>query len=174
VAQRERHQELARRTRANGRVQLHVLGALEQIGVAAREPADAQTGQAVGLGHRAQRERARVAVAGGGQALARDVLEAPVDLVAEQHDVALGRQLEHAVERGRRHLSARWVARAVDVDELRARLEQVLELVEVVRPALLVAALPHAHARARAACELERRAVAGRLDHGVVALASRP
>ena len=64
--------------------------------------------------------------------------------------------------------------RAVDVDQLRVRLQQPLERIEVVRPAILVATLPHAHAGAGAARELQGGAVAGRLDHRVVARIQKP
>ena len=169
VAHGEGHEELARGGRADRRVQLHLLDPLEQLAVAAREPADAQAGKPVGLRDRTQRDRAAIAIARGCETGARVVLEPTVHLVAQQHDLALGRQLEHAREGGRVHLRSGWVVWAVDVDELGLRQQQLLQRVEVMRPTVLVTALPHAHVRARAARQLDRGAVAGNLDDGVIA-----
>ena len=49
------------------------------------------------------------------------------------------------------------------------RSQQALERVEVMRPAVLVAALPEADLGAGAARDLDRRAVARRLHDGVIA-----
>ena len=57
VAQRDRRQVLRRAGVADRRVVLALLEALEQGAVAAGEPADAQAGQAVGLGGHVERDR---------------------------------------------------------------------------------------------------------------------
>ena len=97
------------------------------------------------------------------------MLELAVDLVAEEHRAGLGAELDHAVEHRPGHLEARRVVRGVDVDELRLRADELPQGVEVVRPAVGVGAPPLVHGRTGRARERQRRLVAGRLDHRVVA-----
>ncbi len=94
VAQGKRHEQLARRARADRRVQLQLPDALEQVRLASGQPADPQPREAVRLGDGAERDRALVGVAGRGQAVGGVVLEAAVDLVAEEHGGALASELQ--------------------------------------------------------------------------------
>ena len=110
-----------------------------------------------------------VDVARGGQPFVAVVLQAAVDLVAEEDDRPLGRQLEDPIEGVPGHARPGGIVRAVDVDQLGLRAEQPLEVFGVVGPGVLVATQPHVHGRAGAPGHVHRRPVARSLDDGVVA-----
>ena len=97
------------------------------------------------------------------------MLELAVDLVTEEPRVALGAELDDAVEHVRRHLGAGGVVRRVDVDELGVGPERLLERVEVVRPAVGGGAAPRGHVGACRPRDLQRRLVTRRFDDDVVA-----
>ena len=136
VAESERREELARSARADRRVELRRDDRLAQCRVTARDPARPEAREAVGLRDGAERHRTLVEIACRGEPVGRVVLELAVDLVAEQHRVALGAQLHDPVEHRTRHLEPRRVVRRVHVDEPRVRAEQPLERLEVVLPSV--------------------------------------
>jgi hypothetical protein len=131
--------------------------------------ARAVAGQPVRLGDAADRDGPLAAVAGGRQAVRGVVLELAVDLVAAQDEPVGGGQVDHPLEGRGVHLRARRVVRGVDVQQPRGGPDQPLQGVQVVRPAVLVAAAPLADLGAGAARDLERGLVAGRLHDRVVA-----
>ena len=104
---------------ADRRVVLARLQPLEHRAVAAGEPADAQAGQAVGLGHHAERERGRRQVGRLRERRGALRLEPAVDLVGEQPDAALLAQRDERRPGRGVGQRARRVVGEVDGDEPR-------------------------------------------------------
>ena len=169
VPQRQRGQELARRARADGRVVLQHGDGVPQRAVAGGDPADPQPRQAVTLGDAAERHGPLVHVARWRQPLGRIMLELPVHLVAEQNEPVIAGEPDDLLEHRPRHQRAGGVVRLVEVEHAGLGADQAREGVEIMSPAVLVAAPPLAHAGAGAARELQRRLIAGRLDDRVIA-----
>ena len=95
--QGDRAEHLGGRRAAERRVVAHLRDGVEQLAVARREPADPQAGERVGLGEHADADGARREVGDRRQAVGRILLEAAVDLVADQRRaVALGERGEPA------------------------------------------------------------------------------
>src|SRR5262245_14136265 len=124
--------------------------------VPGRYPADAQTGESVGLRHHAERQAALIHFGGGRQPARWIELQAAINLVGEQPDAVLAAQRNQAVEgRTADDLPSR-VVREVDGDELRVGPDPGLERVEVEVPAVLWAQR-HPFGRAQGERQLLRR-----------------
>ena len=143
----------------------------EHAGVARGHPADAQSRQAVGLGHHPQAHRVLIEIAGGGQGVGGIMLQLPVHFVGEQQQPRLPADLDQPRLLARRHQIAGRVVRQVDDHSPRLGRDQLRQLVQIGRPAMLFPPQPGHDIAADAAGDLRQRLIVRRLhDHGIAGL----
>ncbi len=143
---------MARRDRE---VAMRLLELAPPLRVALEQPADAQARQAEGLREVAEHRRSRVLA---GRARRRAVIDRVIHLVDDELNSA---PLRERVERPHGALvdqRAARVVRRVDEDQLRARVREAHDLVDVEREAALEVAARSAASRDRAPREAPRTA----------------
>lgn len=153
---------------ADGGVVLEGDDFLEDCGVTAGQPAEAQAGKSVGFADGAEAERAVVEVASGRKTRGGIVLEFAVDLVGEHVEVMASGEIQNGAENLRWHEQSGRVVGRVDVDGAGVRADEGFERGEIVRPGVAGAAAPFADSGASAFGEGERTFVTGRFDDDVI------
>jgi len=111
MAEGDGSEEFARGAGADGGVVLEGDDLLKDGGIAAGEPAEAKSGEAVGLADRGEAEGALIQIAGSGEARGRVVLEFAINLIGENVNTLAGGEFQDAVEDMRRHEEARGIVR---------------------------------------------------------------
>jgi len=161
-------EEFAGCTGTDGGVVLEGHDFLEDGGVAAGQPAEAQAGKAVGLADGGETQSAVIEVAGGGKTHGRIMLELAVNLVGENVNVVARSEIEDATENFRRHEEARGVVGRIDVDGAGVGANQRFERGEIVGPGVFGLSAPYANGGAGAFGQGERAFIAGRFNDGVI------
>src|ERR1051325_6121733 len=151
MTQRQGREEFTRGAVANRGVVPEFEAALQDFCVLADKPAEAKAGQAVGLAHGTEADRAFVDFASCRKARGGIVFKLAVDFVAKNDNSKAGRELHDLLEDARRHEKSCLIVRRVDIDDFRVRLKKFLESGEIVRPAVFVTAAPLADLRSSAA-----------------------
>ena len=145
---------------------------LGQLGVAAGDPAHAQSREAVGLRHRGDAERAFGERGRHGQGLG--VGELAVSLVDEQPGLAMALDdLDDPLQLLAPDHRPRRVVRVRDADQPRVRSKEARQPVRIEHPSLLEGQLEQVDLAAQGPGRLQVGRVVGRCDDGVPALAQQ-
>ncbi len=137
--------------------------------VAAGHPAQAQPGQAEGLGHHPQGDPVFIDLAGRGQPVLLIVFQEAIDLVGEQQEPPPAREFGKAREALRLRQVAAGIVGKIDHHGPRGRRDLVLQPIGIQRPPLAGPAFPAGHPAAHGLGHRGQRLVARRLDDQVVA-----
>ena len=168
VPQRQGGQKLAGGAGTNGGVILERGHLLEKRVVMGGDPADAQTGQAVGFGHHPQRHRPCVHVGHGRQAVGRIQLQAPVDFVRKNDKaVPFGKRRQFMYKIAVRQ-KAGGIVGQIDHDHFRAIRESSFQIVEIDAPPVVRFCPPLGHLGTDSASHVAEGLVAGRMNDEMV------
>src|SRR5882724_11812384 len=99
MAESQGGEKLARDAAADGGVVLEFQAAPDDFRIAAGEPSETQSGEAVRLAHGAEADAMFISFAGSGQARGGVVFEFAVDLIVKEDDVAAGGECQRSEER---------------------------------------------------------------------------
>src|SRR5450759_3615972 len=166
LAQADERQDLAGRARADRRVVLVGREPRGELAVARRQPADAQAGQRVRLGHPRQGHRLVVSLRSRRQPRRRVPLQPPVHLVGEHVGSRLRGDVEQLLALGGGREVARRVVGEVGDDQPRARAQLAAREGGIEAPTLLLVGLPVGDLAAQRLGDTVERLIAGvRRDH---------